>query len=188
LPKDPIKLVLVFLIIVFGFITFYISTKSTAGKNVSASSSDLSVVEIKPNTKASINDQDLDNNEVFLADPEEIMASEIKVLSDVKIKKAEYQKEFDNLSNLLMSARATPYRKKGSDEIVGFIFDDIQPKSIWLRFKVKDGDVLTKVNDTKLNSAGATLEMYEILKSLKKIKIEIIRDGKPGILMITVVD
>ena len=81
-----------------------------------------------------------------------------------QIKRADLLKYTNDLSSVLMQARAVPNRDPNTGAINGFRLIDMQPGSIYEQLGLKPNDVLRGVNGETIDSVQKAMEMYTALK------------------------
>lgn len=80
-----------------------------------------------------------------------------------------------DLPKILMQASAEPVIKGG--KITGFMLDQIEEDSIYAKSGLKNGDIVTSINDISLDDVTATIKLLHSLKNSKEISFELTRDG-----------
>lgn len=68
--------------------------------------------------------------------------------------------------------------EKLSNKITGFKLNEIQAGSIYEQLGLKKGDVIKSYNGKPVHSTQDSMEIYNQLKTSKKVNLEIIRNGK----------
>jgi general secretion pathway protein C len=94
------------------------------------------------------------------------------------IKRADLLKYTNDLSSVLMQARAVPNRVPGTGEINGFRLLDIQPGSIFEQLGLQRMDVIKGVDGNPVDSPAKAMELYNALKNSNKLGLQIERSGK----------
>lgn len=94
------------------------------------------------------------------------------------IKRADLLKYTNDLSSVLMQARAVPNRDPNTGEINGFRVLDMQPGSIYEQLGLQRMDVIKGVNGEPVDSVQKAMEMYNTLKNGTQVKMQIERGGK----------
>lgn len=94
------------------------------------------------------------------------------------IKKADLLKYTNDLSSILMQARAVPNREPGTGNINGFRILDMQPGSIYEQLGLQRMDVIKSVDGTPVDSPAKAMELYNTLKNSPKVSLQIERNGK----------
>ncbi len=87
------------------------------------------------------------------------------------------QKNLLNLSEVLQTARAVPYVDPSTGKFRGFLVQTIDQGSLFSQLGIRQGDVLTGVNDIVLDNAGKGLEAFQRLRASQKISLKFIRGG-----------
>ncbi len=94
------------------------------------------------------------------------------------IKRADLLKYTNDLSSILMQARAVPNREPGTGNINGFRILDMQPGSIYEQLGLQRMDVIKSVDGTPVDSPAKAMELYNTLKNSPKVSLQIERNGK----------
>lgn len=94
------------------------------------------------------------------------------------ISRANLLKYTNDLSSVLMQARAVPNRDANTGEINGFRILDMQPGSIYEQLGLQRMDVIKGVNGEPVDSVQKAMEMYNTLKNGTQVKMSIERGGK----------
>ncbi len=94
------------------------------------------------------------------------------------IKRTDLLKYTNDLSSVLMQARAVPNRDPNTGEINGFRVLDMQPGSIYEQLGLQRMDVIKGVNNEPVDSVQKAMEMYNTLKNGTQVKMQIERGGK----------
>lgn len=94
------------------------------------------------------------------------------------IKRADLLKYTNDLSSILMQARAVPNREPGTGNINGFRLLDMQPGSIYEQLGLQRMDVIKAVDGTPVDSPAKAMELYNTLKSSPRVTLQIERNGK----------
>jgi general secretion pathway protein C len=94
------------------------------------------------------------------------------------LSRATLVKYTNDLSSILMQARAVPNRDPNTGEINGFRILDMQPGSIYEELGLQRMDVIKGVNGEPVDSIQKAMEMYNTLKNGSQVKMQIERGGK----------
>ena len=94
------------------------------------------------------------------------------------LKRADLLKYTNDLSSILMQARAVPNRDPSTGNINGFRLLDMQPGSIYEQLGLVRMDVIKSVNGTPVDSPAKAMELYQSLKNDPKVSIQVERNGK----------
>lgn len=97
--------------------------------------------------------------------------------TEYNIKPSVLEQAMGNLPQILQTARAVPYIEKETGKFRGFLVQSIEPDSPFAALGVKQGDVLTGVNDIVLDNPGKGLEAFQRLRDAKEVKLDVIRNG-----------
>lgn len=95
-----------------------------------------------------------------------------------QIKRADLLKYTNDLSSVLMQARAVPNRDPNTGEINGFRILDMQEGSIFSQLGLNRMDVLKGVNGEPVDSIQKAMELYNTMKNGNQVKLLIERGGK----------
>jgi len=98
--------------------------------------------------------------------------------SQFAVKNDFLQKNLLNLSEILQTARAVPYIDPSTGKFKGFLVQTIDQGSLFSQLGIRQGDVLTGVNDIVLDNAGKGLEAFQRLRNSQKIQLKFIRGGQ----------
>ncbi len=83
----------------------------------------------------------------------------------------------DNPTQAMSDARLLPSQKDGKVE--GFRASEVKPNGLFSMIGIKNGDVLLKLNDFPMDSPDKALQSFIALKGQSKLKLDLVRDGKP---------
>lgn len=98
--------------------------------------------------------------------------------NNFSIKRADLLKYTNDLSSILMQARAVPNREPGTGNINGFRILDMQPGSIYEQLGLQRMDVIKSVDGTPVDSPAKAMELYNTLKNSPKVTLQVERNGK----------
>ena len=82
-----------------------------------------------------------------------------------------------DMSKVLSDARLTPKVNRGAVE--GFLVTEIKPRGIFDAIGLKDGDGLTRINGSQIDSPEKAVQVLSALKGQDAIDLDIIRKGQP---------
>jgi len=94
------------------------------------------------------------------------------------IKKTFLEDKLHNLPDLLQTARAVPYLEPGTGKFMGFLVQSVDPNSPFSQLGIRQGDILTNVNDIVLDNPGKGLEAFQRLRSSPEVVLGVIRGGE----------
>lgn len=105
---------------------------------------------------------------------------EVKNLGDNKftIKRADLQKYLNDLSSILMQARAVPARDKVTGEVIGYRIMDFQPNSIFSQLGIQRMDLIKSVNGEPVDTPQKAMELFNMFKNSNNIKMSVDRGGR----------
>jgi general secretion pathway protein C len=83
----------------------------------------------------------------------------------------------DNIGQAMTDARLLPSMKDGKVE--GFRATEVKPAGIFGMIGITNGDVLLKINDFPIDSPDKAIQSFVTLKGQSRIKLDLIRDGRP---------
>ena len=83
----------------------------------------------------------------------------------------------DNISQAMTDARLLPSQKDGKVE--GFRASEVKPTGVFSMIGIKNGDVLLRLNDFPIDSPDKALQSFIALKGQNRLKLDMIRDGRP---------
>ncbi len=82
----------------------------------------------------------------------------------------------EKLGETLRAAKASPVVERGG--IVGWKMTRIKPNSIYKLIGLKENDIISEINGTKLNDAGKAVSFLNSLRDESHISIKVRRGGK----------
>jgi general secretion pathway protein C len=95
-----------------------------------------------------------------------------------QMKRSDLLKYTNDLSSVLMQARAVPNRDPNTGEINGFRLLDMQEGSIFGQLGLNRMDVVKTVNGEKIDSIQKAMEVFNMMKNSNAINLGIERGGK----------
>lgn len=105
---------------------------------------------------------------------------DVKAMGDNKfaIKRADLQKYLNDLSSILMQARAVPARDKVTGEVIGYRVVDFQPNSIFSQLGIQRMDLIKSVNGEPVDTPQKAMELFNMFKNSERIKMSVDRGGR----------
>jgi general secretion pathway protein C len=105
---------------------------------------------------------------------------DVKSAGDNKftIKRADLQKYLNDLSSILMQARAVPARDKVTGEVIGYRIVDFQPNSIFSQLGIQRMDLIKGVNGETVDTPQKAMELFNMFKNSNEIKMTVDRGGR----------
>jgi general secretion pathway protein C len=82
----------------------------------------------------------------------------------------------ENLGQLMNQATLRPYIVDGRP--TGISITRIKPNAIFRRMRLRNGDVVTAVNDRPINSVEDAIAIFENLTTAGELQVDIIRRGR----------
>jgi general secretion pathway protein C len=83
----------------------------------------------------------------------------------------------DNIGQAMTDARLLPSQKDGKVE--GFRASEVKPGGVFAMIGIKNGDVVLRLNDFAIDSPDKALQSFIALKGQSRLKLDMIRDGRP---------
>ncbi|MCC6932699.1 MAG: PDZ domain-containing protein [Deltaproteobacteria bacterium] len=96
--------------------------------------------------------------------------------TEFNVDKAELDTELENLPRLLSQARAVPYFRNGQS--IGMRLFAIRSDSLYAKLGLKNGDIITNINDQSLSDPSQALKLFNTLKEEKSIYLTVERGGE----------
>lgn len=94
-----------------------------------------------------------------------------------RVKRSDLNKYLNDLSGLLMQARALPNRDPNTGEINGYRLVDYQPGSIFEQMGLPRGTLIKSAGGEPVNSIQSAMEMFNKLKKENKVKLGVEVNG-----------
>ncbi len=94
-----------------------------------------------------------------------------------EVKQSYLDGQLKDLNTVLQTAKAVPFMDAGN-KMKGFLMQSIDPDSPFAQLGLRQGDILSGVNDIVLDNAGKGLEAFQRLRSSSKIELKITRGGQ----------
>jgi general secretion pathway protein C len=95
--------------------------------------------------------------------------------TDYTVAEAELSDALANLPLLLSQARAVPYFRNGQS--IGMRLFAIRSGSLYEKLGMKNGDIITAVNENSLSDPTQALRLFEQLKNERSIKVKMERNN-----------
>ncbi len=87
------------------------------------------------------------------------------------------KKFLENPNELLTGARLMPLIKDGKQE--GFTVREVKPGGVYENMGLKNEDIILRANKVDLNSPGDGVKIFNMIKELDRMELDIIRNGVP---------
>jgi len=99
-----------------------------------------------------------------------------KTETSFEVKSSFLDAQLNNLNDILQTAKAVPYMDGG--KMKGFLIQSIEQDSVFASLGIRQGDVLTSVNDINLDNIGKGVEAFQRLRKATKIELKVMRGGQ----------
>ncbi len=111
-------------------------------------------------------------------------AKEIQNLGNntFKVKRSDLNKYLNDMSSLLMQARALPNRDPNTGEINGYRLVDYQPGSIFEQLGLPRGTLIKSAGGEPVNSIQSAMEMFNKMKKESNVKLGVEMNGSDQIM------
>lgn len=83
----------------------------------------------------------------------------------------------DNMGQAMTDARLLPSMREGKVE--GFRVSEVRPSGIFAMLGINNGDTLLRINDFTIDSPDRAMQSLLSLKGQNRIRLDLVRDGKP---------
>jgi general secretion pathway protein C len=83
----------------------------------------------------------------------------------------------DNIGQAMTDARLLPSQKDGKVE--GFKASEVKSSGVFAMIGIKNGDIVQRLNDFPIDSPDKALQSFIALKGQNRLKLDMIRDGRP---------
>jgi general secretion pathway protein C len=94
----------------------------------------------------------------------------------ISLNRASLVNSMENLGQLMNQATLRPYVVDGRP--TGISITRIKPNAIFRRMRLRNGDVVTAVNDRPINSVEDAVTIFEDLTTAGELQVDIIRRGR----------
>jgi type II secretion system protein C len=97
--------------------------------------------------------------------------------NEVKVTREYWNDQINNkLSSILMQAGTEPVMQDG--QVVGFSFFEIDKDSIFAKFGLQDGDIVTEINGRPLGNPAEAIKILQSLKNADDLSIKVQRGNQ----------
>jgi len=100
-----------------------------------------------------------------------------KSRKEMTFDREQIKKFMDNPNEVLSGARLLPVLKDGRQE--GFIVREVKPGGFYENMGLKNEDTILRANNVELNSPGDGVKIFNMIKELDRMELDIIRNGVP---------
>jgi general secretion pathway protein C len=94
----------------------------------------------------------------------------------ITLRRAQVESALEDVNKLLTQVNIRPHYRDGQPD--GLLLTRIKPRSIFLRMGLRNGDIITGVNGTPLQSVDDALRFYESLRSAADVTLQLKRRGR----------
>jgi general secretion pathway protein C len=94
----------------------------------------------------------------------------------ISLNRAMLENAMENLGQLMNQAMLRPYMVDGRPE--GITITRIRPNAIFRRMRLRNGDVITAVNDRPISAVEDAVAIFEDLTTASELKVDIRRRGR----------
>ncbi len=98
----------------------------------------------------------------------------------ITLRRAQIENALEDVNKLLTQVNIRPHYTDGKPD--GLLLTRIKPRSIFLRMGLRNGDVITGVNESPLQSVDDALKFYESLRSTDNVTLQLKRRGRSRII------
>ena len=106
-----------------------------------------------------------------------LAAPKVPADSTVTVSKADLNKNFRNLSQLLTQMRVQPFFEKGKPS--GFLISSVRRGSFVERLGARSGDIIRQINGERVDSVQKAFKLYNAFKNNNSVQVTITRQGRP---------
>jgi general secretion pathway protein C len=96
------------------------------------------------------------------------------------LKSEQIESALENLDQLMSQARIKPHLENG--QAAGISITGIKPNTIFRKMRLRNGDIITSVNGTPIESVDDAIKIFGDLSSASEVQLEIKRRGKQKVL------
>ncbi len=96
---------------------------------------------------------------------------------EITFDREQIKRFLDNPNELLTGARLMPLLRDDRQE--GFIVREIIPGGVYDNMGLKNEDIILRANHVELNSPGDGVKIFNMIRELDRIELDILRNGTP---------
>ncbi|MEW6079950.1 MAG: type II secretion system protein GspC [Thermodesulfobacteriota bacterium] len=119
-----------------------------------------------------------------LGDRDNLRASERGDVTSVTLNRADVEKSFNNVNELMRSVRVRPHFSDGKPD--GLRLDNVTSGSIFKDMGLQDKDIIVGVNSRRINTVDDCMEVYRNLSSASELMLEIKRGERSRFIKYTI--
>jgi len=119
-------------------------------------------------------------------DIDDAMIDSIRKIDDThfEVPRTTLDRVLQNPMAIAKGARIVPAMRNGQPE--GMKLYAIRPRSLWAAIGLMNGDTVRSINGFDLTSPDKALEAYTKLRDATRLEVDILRRGRPEVLVITI--
>jgi general secretion pathway protein C len=121
--------------------------------------------------------------EAKTTEPKAIAQGEAQILQAV-VQRREIESVTADPGVMFRQIRLVPYVQDG--RTTGFLFEWVDPQSMFSRVGIVPGDVLVSINNQQIRSGEDAFRILQVLRNESSFKIGLLREGKPVELLVRV--
>ena len=106
-----------------------------------------------------------------------VMNQTVRSGKEMTFDREQIKKFLENPNELLTGARLMPLLRDGKQE--GFIVREVKPGGFYENMGLKNEDIIIRANHVDLNSPGDGVKIFNMIKELDRMELDIIRNGAP---------
>jgi general secretion pathway protein C len=96
--------------------------------------------------------------------------------STITLDRGTVTKSLEDINELLSQVRVRPHYRDGKPD--GLMLSQIKPNTVFTKMRLRNGDVVQKVNGKPITSPEDIMEFYEELRSGSSVSLDISRRGR----------
>jgi general secretion pathway protein C len=94
----------------------------------------------------------------------------------ITLRRSQIEDSMEDVNQLLTQVNIRPHFDRGQPD--GLMLSRIKPNSLFMRMGLRNGDVISGVNDQNLESVDDALTFYESLRSAENVTVRLKRGGR----------
>ena len=102
----------------------------------------------------------------------------------ITLRRSQIESALEDVNQLLTQVNIRPHFQQGQPD--GLMLSRIKPNSLFMRMGLRNGDIITGVNGSNIQSVEDVMSFYENLKSAERISLQMKRGGRPRTIDYTV--
>jgi general secretion pathway protein C len=102
----------------------------------------------------------------------------------ITLRRSQIDSALEDVNKLMSQVNIKPHFQDGQPD--GLMLSRIRPNSIFMRMGLRNGDIITGVNGTNIQSVEDVMSFYENLKTAERLNLQMKRGGRPRTIEYTV--